>query len=248
MTSDKLFNLYIRVGENKQIVPTVDLDEIDKIFVGIKGGLEKIQINGRYIDILEYDLFKIYDFSISRSDGRKGDIKREMEHYGRQVRIRWSVQLLKQFGVDVTDKFTVPERKSKNTVRQVEFVDTERINELKRIRSEKFDLARLIWKCEELNITFSQNCFDSVGVLTRSIIDHIPPIFGKANFADVAGSVGNRSFKELMVQLDKSSRKIADSILHSQIREKETLPNKTLVDFKSAIDALLSEIVKVLDK
>ncbi len=126
------------------------------------------------------------------------------------------------------------------------FVDPERIIQLQEIGRDKFDLSKLIRKCEELNIAYSTKSFFSVGMLTRAITDHIPPIFGKKSFSEVAGSYGTKSFKDSMVHLDKSSRKIADSFLHTHIRRRETLPTKTQVNFSSDLDVLLSEIVRVL--
>lgn len=126
------------------------------------------------------------------------------------------------------------------------FVDPERIKQLQEIGTKKYDLARLIRKCEELNIVYSTKCYFSVGMLTRAIIDHVPPIFDKNSFSEVAGSYGSKSFKDSIVHLDKSSRKIADSFLHSHIRRKEILPSKTQVNFSSDLDVLLSEIIRIL--
>jgi len=49
-----------------------------------------------------------------------------------------------------------------------------------------------------------------------------------------------------MTHLDKSSRKIADAFLHTHIRNKEVLPNKTQVNFSRDLDVLLGEIVRIL--
>jgi len=49
-----------------------------------------------------------------------------------------------------------------------------------------------------------------------------------------------------MRHLDKSLRKIADSYLHGHIRERESLPNKTQVNFSQDIDVLLAEICRRL--
>jgi hypothetical protein len=49
-----------------------------------------------------------------------------------------------------------------------------------------------------------------------------------------------------MEQLDKSMRKIGDTILHSQITKSETLPNSTQVDCRRDLDRLLEEIVRIL--
>lgn len=126
------------------------------------------------------------------------------------------------------------------------YVDPQRIQDLELIENSDFDLSKLIQKCKELNIAYSTESYFSVGMLTRSIIDHVPPIFGKRNFSDVAGGYGTRSFKDSMNHLDKSSRKIADSLLHTQIRKKEVLPSKTQVNFSSDLDVLLAEIIRIL--
>ncbi|MFA4851034.1 MAG: hypothetical protein WC599_00760 [Bacteroidales bacterium] len=126
------------------------------------------------------------------------------------------------------------------------YVDHSRIIELKKIQSKDFDLTRLIQQCEELNDASLRGNPYSVILLVRAIIDHVPPIFGKKNFQEVANNYGAKSFKESMDRLDNSSRKIADIGLHQQIRKKETLPNKTQVNFSNDLDVLLAEIVRIL--
>lgn len=83
-------------------------------------------------------------------------------------------------------------------------------------------------------------------MLIRAIIDHVPPIFGATNFQNVYSQNGTKSFKQHMEHLDKSSRKIADSYLHGHIRNKESLPNNTQVNFSQDIDVLLAEICRIL--
>jgi hypothetical protein len=125
------------------------------------------------------------------------------------------------------------------------FVDPNRIEELKQIRKGKFDLSKLVRMCEEINICFAAECYLAVAMLTRAIVDHVPPIFGLDTFAEVANNyAGPKSFKESMQTLDNSSRKIADQHLHSKIRDAEVLPNATQVDFSQPLDVLLGEIVR----
>lgn len=127
------------------------------------------------------------------------------------------------------------------------FVNTDRITELQSLDSPNYDLKRLIAICSELNTCFSQTCFLAVAMLTRSALDHIPPIFGVQTFAEVANNYrGSRSFKASMLNLDNSSRKIADAHLHTPIRRKEILPNSTQVDFSNDFDVLLAEIVRII--
>lgn len=125
------------------------------------------------------------------------------------------------------------------------FVSNDRLNELRSISSSLFDLTKLIRLCEEINIAYNVELYHCVAMIGRGIIDHVPPIFGKPNFAEVAGGHGTRSFKDSMNNLNKSLRKIADAHIHSQIRNKEVLPNKTQVNFSSDLDVLLSEIYRI---
>ncbi len=128
------------------------------------------------------------------------------------------------------------------------YVNHERIKELKSISNSKFDVTKLIRIAEELNTSLEGECYLSMIMLTRAMLDHTPPIFGMKNFSEVANnySGGGKSFKDHMQHLDNSSRKIADSYLHTQIRSSEILPNLTQVDFSNGVDTLLAEIVRLL--
>jgi hypothetical protein len=126
------------------------------------------------------------------------------------------------------------------------FVNQNRIKELKTIKNDDFDITKLVRFCEELNSAFSLENFLSTAMLVRAIADHIPPIFGKTSFTEVVNNHGSKSFKESMKNLDNSSRKISDAHLHTQIRKKEVLPNSNQVDFSNDLDVLLAEIFRVL--
>jgi flagellar biosynthesis/type III secretory pathway chaperone len=126
------------------------------------------------------------------------------------------------------------------------YVDLSRIEELESLASNKFDLCKIVAICKELNHARSNNSYLSIALLTRSLIDHVPPIFDLKNFNEVVNNYGNRSFRESMNHLNNSSRKIADSYLHTQIRRNESLPTFIQVNFSSDIDVLLSEIIRLL--
>ena len=138
------------------------------------------------------------------------------------------------------------QRKKSENKNNDDFVNTERIEELKSLNSDKFDLQKLVRYCEEINICYQNEAYLAVAMLTRALIDHIPPLFGASDFQNAYGQNGSKSFKEHMTHLDKSLRKIADSYLHSHIRKTETLPNNTQVNFSQDIDVLLSEICRRL--
>ena len=127
------------------------------------------------------------------------------------------------------------------------YIDETRIRELVGISNKDWDLSKLIQILKEMNICYSKNCYLSIIMLTRSLIDHVPPIFSCKIFSEVANNYkGTKSFKASMQHLDESSRNIADQHLHCQIRKSETLPNKTQINFSNDIDVLLSEIVRIL--
>jgi hypothetical protein len=129
------------------------------------------------------------------------------------------------------------------------YVDPDRINEIKDIQSTTFDLTKLVRLCEEINVCFAGECYLAIAMLTRAILDHVPPIFDCSKFGEVANNyAGAKSFKESMLHLENSSRKISDQHLHAQIRASETLPTVRQVDFSNDIDVLLAEIVRILKR
>jgi hypothetical protein len=126
------------------------------------------------------------------------------------------------------------------------FVDPLRIDGLRRIRSDKFDLAKIIRLCDELNSCFAAQCFLATGVLVRTLIDHVPPIFEASTFSEAANSAAGKSVKASLKHLEVTSRNIADTILHQQIRSREVLPSATQINFSNDLDVLLSEIMRRL--
>jgi len=124
------------------------------------------------------------------------------------------------------------------------YIDKKRFQELKK-KDGKFDFSRLLQMLTELDNAFFMGNYITVILLTRAILDHVPPIFNLNTFTEVVNNYGTKSFKDSMSHLENSSRKIADSYLHTRIRRKESLPNKTQVNFSNDVDVLLAEIVRI---
>jgi hypothetical protein len=123
------------------------------------------------------------------------------------------------------------------------YVHPDRLSELQATKHTNFDLTKLLRLLEELDLSFRTGCYLATAMLVRSILDHVPPIFGVGTFAAVANNYsGSKSFRDSMLNLENSSRKIADQHVHGQIRESETLPTARQVDFSPDIDVLLAEI------
>lgn len=127
------------------------------------------------------------------------------------------------------------------------YIDTTRLAELRGIVSQQWDMARLVRLCEELNAAHENGCLMSIAMLARAILDHVPPIFGCKNFTEVANNYsGGKSFSGSMQYLDKALRHVADAHLHLQIRQRESLPSPSQVDFRAGLDVLLGEVVRVV--
>lgn len=129
---------------------------------------------------------------------------------------------------------------------KTQFVDASRIASLRSVKSQ-WDLTRLVRLCEELNFAYGSDCFMSVAMLGRAILDHVPPILGHRTFADVANQyAGASSLRKSMQSLQLSLRNIADAHLHIPVRRKEVLPTAQQVDFHKDLDVLLGEVIRVL--
>lgn len=127
------------------------------------------------------------------------------------------------------------------------YVDPKRIFQLQSIKVDDWDLKRLVQLLNELNLAHAHEMHMATAMLVRAITDHVAPVLKCKTFSEVANQyAAPRSFSEQMKQLDTSLRKVADSFLHQQIRRSEVLPLGPQVDFRAALDVLLSEIVRVL--
>jgi hypothetical protein len=127
------------------------------------------------------------------------------------------------------------------------YVATSRIAEFQGLKDPRFDPRRLVRMLQELNLAHANDMDMATAMLVRAVTDHVPPIFGKATFPEVAAQYpGGRSFKGSMSHLSDSMKHIADGLLHVHIRPIETLPNSTQVDFRQSLDVLLGELVRLL--
>lgn len=126
------------------------------------------------------------------------------------------------------------------------YVSPIRIVELQSAGSATWDTKRLVRMLQELNEAHANDLHMATAMLVRAIADHVPPIFGAANFAAVANNVSGRSISSNLKHLDTSLRSIADGQLHAQIRSREVLPSASQVDFRQDLDVLLQEVLRIL--
>jgi len=128
------------------------------------------------------------------------------------------------------------------------YVDKNTFLRLSRIDNDNFDASRLIKLCNELDDNYSLENYYSCAMLLRSILDHIPPVFGKTNFSDVCAQHGGQSFKDIIKPLNETAKKIADNYLHTQISKKVLAVTKTQINFQANLDMLLNEVATILEQ
>jgi hypothetical protein len=127
------------------------------------------------------------------------------------------------------------------------YVDPSRLAAIRGALTRNWDLSRLAQLCGELNVAHEHECFMSVAMLVRAIVDHVPPVFGCTSFAEVANNyAGAYSFKKSMQNLNSSLRNIADAHLHVQIRRSESIPTAVQVNFSADLDVLLAEVLRLV--
>jgi hypothetical protein len=132
----------------------------------------------------------------------------------------------------------------------IQYIDLGRLDELRAITSQNFDLTKLVQLCEEINMNYKHGNYLSVAMLARTITNHIPPIFNFSTFDEVKSNYGgpqvHKSFKKNMKNLADSLKHIGDRLLHERIRAKEALPKRPQVDFRADFDVLFEEVVRIL--
>ena len=247
------YNIFIKTQTITRTLLDINESDTKKIINAYKEKKESIFLNGQKFytgDLIKLQIYTFEHNFINTGDELyrickdNGDL--ESGIFGGDY---IPEKILGKVGQNVTNSLITDDELEEIDAEKIKqnYVDPKRLKELSKIESKEFDLTKLIVLLNELNIAYKNNLVFAIPPLIRIIIDHVPPIFEKSNFAEVCGGYGTRSFKESMTILDKSSRKIADSFLHTQIRNNENaLPTDTQINFKNDLDVLLQEIVRKL--
>lgn len=226
----KLYEVYRNSGNKYTLFPLVSLSELL--------GIDKDEIF-RHVSSLESEYYIEYEVR----DG--GQCSSDLTDYGIRLCEDRS-ELFDTYSVVRAEVVNDEEREENNEILD-EYVSTQRIEQLRNITHNEFDLTRLIQLCKELNLAHKHRCYLSIAMILRTIINHVPPVFGFKTFPQVVGNYpGGKSFKNLMDRLNGALRKIADSHLHKTLSKKEILPEYTQVNFKAELDVLLSEVISKL--
>ncbi len=254
-----IYNIFIQAFIGTFNIFGVSEDQLIKLITAYKNGEEDITLSGTKYFIKDISEFQIFTHETSSTTPEK------LMDYCKYLNLvsgnsilgfYLAPNVLAKGGKNVTNQFIGDSEYGENKKSELTktgttdrcFVNKDRIKELKAVPNKDFDLSKLIRLCEELNDNFSRGNYLSAVIISRAILDHIPPIFGFKTFNDVASQYGVPSFKKNMSQLNSSMRSISDHYLHTTIRKKESLPNDTQVDFSQNLDMLLSEISRKLNE
>jgi hypothetical protein len=123
------------------------------------------------------------------------------------------------------------------------FLEPSVLAALRQIDSMRYDCAKLVRFCEELNDAYGRGNYLSCVLLIRAVMNHVPPVFGCRTFAELTAQSG-RSLKAIFERLEDNARPIADLHTHALIRAKESLPTKHQVEpYKASFELLIQEVI-----
>jgi hypothetical protein len=100
----------------------------------------------------------------------------------------------------------------------VYIVDPPLIARLEGLKSSTYDVGALVRMCEEINSSYAHGNVLAAALLMRTVLNHVPPVFGFDTFSQVLANVG-KSLKDSFDHLENGLRKIADFHTHRKIAQ-----------------------------
>ena len=171
-----------------------------------------------------------------------------------------SANILLSFICDEQKKYPIKKISGVSaSVETSDFVNHQTMKKLKNLEQEKINLQRLVQFCEEINHNWRYQNYSSVGLLSRAIIHHVPPLFGHKSFTEFVNNYkfnsslthnlnsslthNHSSKKRLMENLLNSQKHVSDIINHEMVAETNVTINEQMVDCRREIEVLLQEII-----
>lgn len=123
------------------------------------------------------------------------------------------------------------------------FVSPPLISRIEELPAGSFDTRKLVAYCRELNSSYYHGNVVACLLLIRTIMNHIPPVFGHSKFEHVVANA-SRSQKDVFANLQSGLRKLADMYAHTPIRQHEECPTRNQIDpYRAPLEVLLHEAV-----
>ncbi|WP_305981789.1 hypothetical protein [Roseivirga thermotolerans] len=248
------YRIYIRTQLAKKYISTDKIEEVEIAASAYLYGKMEFTISGK-----KHYLSRLLEFRIAELDVTEDDFEKKLNLYSKPINALSKgrtpdFDALMKFPLglrEVTTEFIGHKEFGAMTTQEItnvgdEYIDKSRIEALKNTDITGFDLTKLVRLCEEINSNYKIGNYYSVGMLLRSLKDHIPPLFGFPNFKSVLAQYPFKSSSKKNIQnIEVSLKNISDRFLHETISKNETLPTKPEVEFKADIDVLLQEIIKL---
>ena len=133
------------------------------------------------------------------------------------------------------------------TALHVQIIDPALIARIEEIEHFRVDTSSLVRMCREINSSYAHGNVLATALLMRTVMNHIPPVFGFETFAQFVASTG-RSLKESFTHLENGLRKVADFHTHRKMETSECYPSAAQVEpFKPQFELLMQQIVARLE-
>lgn len=127
------------------------------------------------------------------------------------------------------------------------FIDNSIIDRLRQKVTTNFDTQKLIKYLEEINYNYQAENFLTCAILTRAVLNYIPPIFSQTNFRNVVSNHSTNPYtrkNDNFDTLEQGMRKIGDLHNHDMIKKTESIPTKNQIEpYKPQFEYLLNEII-----
>lgn len=121
-------------------------------------------------------------------------------------------------------------------------VESTLITRLAEKQSASVDVGSLVKMCKEINSSYAHGNVLATALLMRTVLNHVPPVFGHDTFSQVLANIG-KSLKESFEHLENGLRKVADFHAHRKIAASESYPSVAQVEpFKPQFELLLQQV------
>ena len=117
------------------------------------------------------------------------------------------------------------------------------MTKLEEVESSSMDVASLVRMCREINSSYSHGNILATALLMRTVLNHVPPVFGQETFEQVMANSG-KSLKDSFGHLENGLRKVADFHAHRKITSSESYPSAAQVEpFKPQFELLIQQVM-----
>jgi hypothetical protein len=121
-------------------------------------------------------------------------------------------------------------------------IDPRLIERLAKIESRSFDVASIVRMCREINSSHAHGNTLATVLLMRTVLNHVPPVFGHVTFEQVRANVA-KSLKASFTHLEDGLRNVADFHAHRLITASESYPSVAQVEpFRPQFELLLQQV------